>query len=208
MDSLGNTGARHAQLHAMPRVPDCDCRKRARWRHAIACCALFFASVMIVLFADVSRKGIEPGFPGAASGKPAARPVGDVKTKNISRISAWCRAELHGQTEDKIFRYHFLLGADWKLCARKLGIDRGNFFHAVYRIEQKLGRCSGNWSRTRCFRWMNIFTARRGSDRARATTVPADPGAARAGSSGVSPAGRQDRVGTASLPAVRKEIAA
>jgi hypothetical protein len=33
-----------------------------------------------------------------------------------------------------------VLGADWKLCTRKLGIDRGNFFHAVYRIEQKLGR--------------------------------------------------------------------
>jgi hypothetical protein len=42
--------------------------------------------------------------------------------------------------EHKIFRYHFLLGADWKLCARRLGLDRGNFFHAVYRIEQKLGR--------------------------------------------------------------------
>jgi hypothetical protein len=42
--------------------------------------------------------------------------------------------------EKRLFRYHFLLGADWKLCARKLGIDRGNFFHAVYRIEQKLGR--------------------------------------------------------------------
>ena len=42
--------------------------------------------------------------------------------------------------EHRLFRYHFLLGADWKLCARKLGIDRGNFFHAVYRIEQKLGR--------------------------------------------------------------------
>jgi hypothetical protein len=33
-----------------------------------------------------------------------------------------------------------MLGADWKLCSRKLGIDRGNFFHAIYRIEQKLGR--------------------------------------------------------------------
>jgi hypothetical protein len=42
--------------------------------------------------------------------------------------------------EHRLFRYHFLLGADWKLCARKLHIDRGNFFHAVYRIEQKLGR--------------------------------------------------------------------
>jgi len=43
-------------------------------------------------------------------------------------------------SEHRLFRYHFQLGADWKLCARRLGIDRGNFFHSVYRIEQKLGR--------------------------------------------------------------------
>ena len=40
----------------------------------------------------------------------------------------------------KLFKYHFLLGADWKLCCRKLGIDRGTFFHEVYRIEEKLGK--------------------------------------------------------------------
>ena len=40
----------------------------------------------------------------------------------------------------KVFKYHYLLGADWKLCCRKLGIDRGTFFHEIYRIEQKLGR--------------------------------------------------------------------
>jgi hypothetical protein len=42
--------------------------------------------------------------------------------------------------ERRLFRYHFLLGADWRLCSRRLGLDRGNFFHAIYRIEQKLGR--------------------------------------------------------------------
>ena len=42
--------------------------------------------------------------------------------------------------EYKIFRFHFLLGADWKLCWRQLRMDRGLFFHAVYRIQQKLGR--------------------------------------------------------------------
>ena len=42
--------------------------------------------------------------------------------------------------EQKVFRYHFLLGADWRLCARRLGVDRGLFFHAVYRIEKKMGR--------------------------------------------------------------------
>ncbi len=40
----------------------------------------------------------------------------------------------------KVFRFHFLLGADWRLCTRQLNIDRGTFFHEVYRIEQKLGR--------------------------------------------------------------------
>lgn len=42
--------------------------------------------------------------------------------------------------EYQLFNYHFLLGADWKLCCQKLKMDRGNFFHAVYRIQQKLGR--------------------------------------------------------------------
>ncbi len=44
------------------------------------------------------------------------------------------------EEEHRLFRFHFMLGADWKLCSRKLGLERGNFFHAVYRIEQKLGR--------------------------------------------------------------------
>jgi hypothetical protein len=42
--------------------------------------------------------------------------------------------------EYTLFRYHFLLGADWRLCCRQLRIDRGTFFHEVYRIEQLLGR--------------------------------------------------------------------
>ncbi len=42
--------------------------------------------------------------------------------------------------EHRVFKYHFLLGADWRLCTRKMKIDRGTFFHSVYRIEQRLGR--------------------------------------------------------------------
>lgn len=41
--------------------------------------------------------------------------------------------------EYRIFRFHHLLGADWRLCCRRLNMDRGAFFHAVYRVEQKLG---------------------------------------------------------------------
>ena len=40
----------------------------------------------------------------------------------------------------RIFRWYFLLGADWKLCCRRLRMDRGTLFHAIYRIEEKLGK--------------------------------------------------------------------
>jgi hypothetical protein len=40
----------------------------------------------------------------------------------------------------RMFRFHFLLGAGWRLCCRRLGMDRGSFFHALYRMEHKLGR--------------------------------------------------------------------
>jgi len=46
--------------------------------------------------------------------------------------------------EYQIFKYHFLLGADWKLCCRRLKIDRGTFFHTVYRIEHHLGQVYTN----------------------------------------------------------------
>jgi hypothetical protein len=42
--------------------------------------------------------------------------------------------------EYRIFKYHFLLGASWRLCCQKLKTDKGAFFHSVYRIEQRLGR--------------------------------------------------------------------
>jgi hypothetical protein len=38
-----------------------------------------------------------------------------------------------------IFVLHFLRGREWPACTRKLKISRGNFFHAVYRIEERMG---------------------------------------------------------------------
>ena len=42
--------------------------------------------------------------------------------------------------EYQVFRYYFLLGADTTLCCRRLGMERGNFYHMVYRIMRRLGR--------------------------------------------------------------------
>ncbi len=42
--------------------------------------------------------------------------------------------------ENRIFRYRYVLGADWRLCCRKLELDKGKFHHTLYRIQHKLGR--------------------------------------------------------------------
>jgi len=44
------------------------------------------------------------------------------------------------ELEWRIFRFHYLIGAEWNFCCRRLKMDRGIFFHHVYRIQQKLGR--------------------------------------------------------------------
>ena len=53
----------------------------------------------------------------------------------------WLLSRRHlDEREWKLFRLHFIEGREWKPCCAVLGMDRGNFFHAVYRIEQRLGR--------------------------------------------------------------------
>jgi len=72
-------------------------------------------------------------------GRDGRRTYSRKREEFIADFHLVSRRELDPE-ELRVFRFHFLLGADWKLCCRQLGMDRGNFFHAVYRIEQKLGR--------------------------------------------------------------------
>lgn len=82
----------------------------------------------------VSRTSVEPH-----CGKARPTTWGRKDEEYIADFTLVARRTLTEQ-EYRLFRYHFMLGADWKLCSRKLGMDRGNFFHAIYRIEEKLGR--------------------------------------------------------------------
>ncbi len=62
--------------------------------------------------------------------------------KNEEYIADFCLVSKRALGEEAyaVFRLHFLLGADWRVCCQRLKIDRGTFFHGVYRIEQLLGR--------------------------------------------------------------------
>jgi hypothetical protein len=77
--------------------------------------------------------------PEFISGKDGTMTWGRKDEEYIADFCQVSRKSLD-EFENKVFKYHFLLGADWKLCTRKLNIDRGTFFHTVYRIEQKLGK--------------------------------------------------------------------
>lgn len=71
--------------------------------------------------------------------------------KNAVSIYGFSRAEFSAdfdliarrfldQPDYDVFRIHFLHGGDWRSCAAALKIDRGQCFHAIYRIQQILGR--------------------------------------------------------------------
>ena len=98
---------------------------------------------MSVPFGEPSSIGGELRFGdqlGEATPAEIARQPGGERTRTYIADFTLISKRALTDLEQKLFRYHFLLGADWKLCSRQLHIDRGNFFHAVYRIEQKLGR--------------------------------------------------------------------
>jgi hypothetical protein len=39
-----------------------------------------------------------------------------------------------------VFWHHHLGRVPWPECGRLTGLDRGEFFHAVYRVEMRVGR--------------------------------------------------------------------
>jgi hypothetical protein len=73
------------------------------------------------------------------SGRDSRRTYSRKREEYMADFCLVSRRELD-ELEYAVFRFHYLLGADWKLCCRQMKLDRGNFFHTVYRIQQKLGR--------------------------------------------------------------------
>jgi len=68
----------------------------------------------------------------------------------------------------RLFRYFFLLGADWKLCCKRLPMPRNHFFHNLYRIEQRLGRVFAELEPYALYPVAEYFAARRHCEPVRA----------------------------------------
>lgn len=64
----------------------------------------------------------------------------------------------------RIFKLHFMQGLDWKLCTRRLGIARGEFFHAVYRVKEICGRAFMLTRPWALFPWDSYFAPTPGDE--------------------------------------------
>lgn len=71
-----------------------------------------------------------------------------------------------------IFKFHFLMGASWEACCRRLQISRGEFFHEVYRLEEKLGRAFRELEPYRLFPVDEYFGRHASRRRAAGTSNP------------------------------------
>ncbi len=136
----------------------CNCVYRAVFR---ACYARFRQCASKEAY--ISRVSLEAN-PGAEN---RSKSWG---MKNEEFIADFCLVARRAlsDAQHKIFKFHYLLGGDWTICAPKLGLDRGAFFHDVYRIEQRLGRVFAELSPYALFPCDEYFSAgcaRLGTDR-------------------------------------------
>jgi hypothetical protein len=106
----------------------CDCVLRAIFRVCYNrfryCCTRekYLSKVTLEIHSGPNRRG--------TWGRKEEEYIADFI--NVSRRSLT-------EEEYRIFRFRYLLGGDWRLACRRLNVDRGTFFHTVYRIQHKLG---------------------------------------------------------------------
>jgi hypothetical protein len=122
-------GGRGTRLAHHSEATPCNCVLRTIFR---ACLSRFQYCVATESAFNTSSWEFMPG--------PAGRRVYSRKREEFMADFCLVSRRVLDDDDYRLFRYRFLLGADWRLCARKLKMDRGNFFHAIYRIESILGR--------------------------------------------------------------------
>jgi len=97
--------------------------------------------------------------------------------KNEEYIADFClvaqRALGRDTQRHRIFRFHFLLGAEQPEISRRIGLDRGEYFHELYRIESILGHAFCSTEPYALFPVDEYFSTSGGRSR---TKLPGDVG--------------------------------
>jgi len=108
-------------------------------------CGCVFRSIFRICLNRFRECAVTEGISGTVSWEFCGNKGGGRRTYSRKReeyLADFCLLSKRAlePVEYQLFRYYFLLGADWKMCSRRLNMDRGALFHAIYRIERKLGR--------------------------------------------------------------------
>jgi hypothetical protein len=116
------------ERHGEP-VP-CGCALRSIFR---ACHARFRACVMRGKHKGPANFDRAPGARGYKGtwGRKEEEFTADFVIVARRNLDAW---------QYQLFRFQYLLGADPNLVRKRLGLQRGAYFHAMYRIEEHLGQ--------------------------------------------------------------------
>jgi hypothetical protein len=118
----------------------CNCVLRAVFR---ACYARFVSCASKEKF--MSQITLIP-----CKGKESQKTFARLNEEYIADFCLVSRRNL-SDFDYSVFRNHFVLGADWRLCCEHMKLDRGTFFHTLYRIQQILGAPSASSNPTACF---------------------------------------------------------
>jgi hypothetical protein len=113
-------------------------------RRAEAPCNCIFRSIFRACYARFREYEVQGAQCGSVSFDRIQGPTGYrvYSRKREEFMADFCLIAQRELTpeEYRVFRYFFLLRADRKLCSRYVNMDRGTWYHAIYRIEVKLGR--------------------------------------------------------------------
>ena len=155
----------------------CGGRKAGMPVRAGAPCEVSFAFVTARFRDCVARGKCRTQVSSIATRAAARRAApGAARKKSTWPISSWSAGAASTRSTTRSFGIYFLLGADWQLCCKRLGIDRGIFFHAVYRIEERLGKAFYETEPYALYPPNDYFVARRldpgGRNRALAAQTP------------------------------------
>jgi hypothetical protein len=117
---------------------------RLVYRNHYAPCGCVFRAIFRICIGRFRECAINEGFAGSVSwefcgGSRGFRVYSRKREEYMADFQLIAKRVLTAG-EYQIFRYYFLLGADWRLCMRQLKIERGVLFHWIYRIERKLGQ--------------------------------------------------------------------
>lgn len=116
-------------FYGHPRSTPCNCVFRAIFR---ACLGRFRECAY--------SEGMSGTISWEFCGGPTSRRTYSRKREEFMADFCLLSRRFLSDEDYRLFCVYFLGEADWRLCARRFHLDRGNLFHAIYRIERRLGR--------------------------------------------------------------------